>query len=114
MARKYRTHVREEKAVEFILTITDLEEYKNAWLILSNHVRVYKDTFYKVSNNEGDNIYVLCSEDSEKDVESFLSQFGELRECKEKKLAVFVDVDCDFSNFDEDYIDYEYVFGDTD
>lgn len=113
MARKYRTYVREEKAVEFRLTIEDLEEYKNAWLIINNNVRCYHDIFYKVWNNDQSDIYVLCNHEDSKEVEEFLSQFGEITYTQDKYVA-FVDVECDYSDFDKDYIDSEYVFGELD
>lgn len=115
MARKYHTTVREEKAVEIIVEVNNFEEYKNAWLIICNNAREYSDTIYKVSNANNSNIYVLCNPDSAESTRSWLSQFGEIIQEGYEKVAVFVDVSCDYTkSFDEDYIDSEYVFGETD
>lgn len=114
MARKYRTHVREVKAVEYRVTVTNMEEYKNAWLIINNNAREYPDTIFKVCNNSHNDIYVLCPADSDCDNKSWLSQFGEVQ-VNEDKYAVFVDVECDYTkSFDEDYVDAEYILGETD
>lgn len=114
MARKYHTQIREEKAVEFTLTVPNLEEYKNAWLIINNNMRCYPDTFYQIRNNDHDNIFVLCSPQSANSIGEFLSQFGEVERNDDEKIAVFVDIECDYDDFDEDYIDSEYVFGEID
>lgn len=113
MARKYLTHIREEKAVEFRVTVDGLEAYKEAWLIISNNARCYPDSFYQVRNNDHDDIYVMSNPKSAKEAESFLSQFGEITR-NDDKYVVFVDVECDYSDFDKDYIDSEYVIGETD
>lgn len=113
MARKYRTYVREEKAVEFRVTVPDLEKYKEAWLTINNNAREYPSSIYKVWNNSHDDIYVLCPADSHCDTESWLEQFGTVTR-NDDKVAVFVDIECDYSDFDKDYVDSEYVLGDCD
>lgn len=114
MARKYRTQVREVKAVEYVVTVLNLEDYKNAWLIICNNAREYPDSILKVGNNSSDDIFVLCPADSNCDTKSWLSQFGEVK-AYEDKIAVMIDIDCDYTeSFDKDYIDSEYVIGETD
>lgn len=113
MARKYHTQVREVKAVEYTLKVKGLEAYKDAWLIINNNAREYPDTIYRVSNTSNSNIYVLCPADSS--LKSWLEQFGEITNIDENKVAVFVDVSCEYtSSFDEDYVDSEYIFGELD
>ena len=115
MARKYHTHVREVKAVEYTLRVEGLEQYKDAWLIINNNAREYPDTILKVSNTANSNIYVLCPADSDADTKSWLEQFGEVTNVNEDKVAVFVDVTCDYTeSFDKDYIDSDYIFGELD
>lgn len=113
MARRYRAHIREKKAKEFVVTVKGLEEYKNAWLIINNNAREYPDSIYKVSNNSHDDIYVLCPADSKADTKSWLEQFGEVK-VYEDKIAVIVDVECDYDAFDLDYVDSELVLGEFD
>lgn len=112
MARKYSTHIREEKAVELAVEVKGLENYKNAWLVINNNAREYPKAIYKVSNNSHDDIFVCCSPSEEKSIMEFLEQFGEVRVINDiDKYVVFVDVECDYDDFDKDYIDEEYVFG---
>ena len=113
MARKYRTHIREEKAVEFRVTVEDLNSYKDAWLIISNNARCYSDSIYQVRNNDRDDIYVMSNPKTAKETESFLLQLGEVTR-NDDKYVVFVDVECEYSDFDKDYIDSEYVLGELD
>ena len=115
MARSYRTQVREVKAVEYTLKVEGLDSYKDAWLIINNNAREYPDTICKVRNSSNSNIYVLCPANSESDTKSWLEQFGEVTNVDEDKVAVFVDVSCEYTgNFDDDYIDSEYIFGELD
>lgn len=114
MARRYRTNVREEKAVEYTLQIIGLEQYKNAWLVINNNAREFPDSIYKVSNTAGSNIYVLCPANSAANTKEWLEQFGEITNVDEDKVAVFVDVCCEYTkSFDEDYVDSEYILGET-
>lgn len=115
MARKYRTTVREEKAVEFTVSIQDIQEYKDAWLAICNNAREYPEDIYKVYNSYNSNIYVMCNPESASSTRSWLSQFGEITSEDGDKYVVLVDVSCDYTkSFDEDYIDCEYVFGELD
>lgn len=113
MARKYNTEVREKKAVEFVLTIEDFEKYKTAWLAICNNLRAEKEIVWKVFNNSGDDIYVIANAEHRDDVKKWLSKFGPIT-VENDITAVFVDVWCDYGNFDKDYIYSEYVLGDVD
>lgn len=116
MARKYRTTVREEKAVEFTVSIAGIQEYKDAWLAICNNAREYPTDIYKVNNSSwNSNIYVFCNPKSADKAKLWLEQFGEVTNIDEDKYAVFVDVSCEYTgNFDDDYIDSEYIFGELD
>lgn len=114
MARRYKTYTREEKAVEFRVTVEGLEEYKDAWLIIWNNARTYPETMYKVANDSTSMITVLANPEHRVAVGEFLSQFGEVKESDEDKYVVFVDVESIFDDWDKDYVDYEYVFGELD
>lgn len=113
MARKYFTDIREEEAVEFRIDIPDLEEYKNAWLVICNNARINRQVLYKVSNNDADSIYVTACRDERKNVRDWLSLFGEIQ-YEEETVAVFIDITCEYDNFDKDYVDSEYILGETD
>lgn len=115
MARKYKAYFEEKKAVEYSIDIPDLEKYKDAWLVLCNNAREYPKDIFKVSNNSSSTIYVLANPDSNIDFKSWLSQFSEDIKEYHDKVAVVIDVECDYTkSFDEDYIDSEYVLGETD
>lgn len=114
MARKYHTYVREEKAVEICVDVTDLETYKTTWLWLHNNAREYPHSIYKVWNNSHDSIYVLANPNSAKELKSILEEWGTIRFFNEDKTAVFIDIECDYDDFDKDYIDSEYILGEED
>lgn len=116
MARKYTTHIREEKVVELRVEVLELSAYMNLWLILKNYERTYKDKFYHVRNTEDSNYIYVCVPPNEKDnVLEFLSQFGQAEVFNDvDKYVVYIDVSCDYDDFDKDYIDEVYVIGETD
>lgn len=114
MARRYRTRVTEKKAVEFTLRVEGLDKYKDVWLTLSNNAREYPDTLYKLSNNSGSNIYVVVEPSRAESHKEWLSQFGEIIEENHNKIVAVVDIYCEYGDFDRDYIDCDYVFGEAD
>lgn len=115
MARKYKAYFEEKKAIEYSLNIEGLDKYKDVWLILCNNAREYPKDIYRVSNNSSSTIYILTNPDSSIDFKSWLSQFSEDITENQDKVAVVIDVECDYTkSFDEDYIDSEYVLGETD
>lgn len=104
MARHYYTNIKEKKAIEYVLTIENLEEYKNAWLTLCNNAREYPDTIYNISNNSKSDIFVLMNPKNEYN-EIWLEQFGTITNINKDTYAIVVEVECEYDNFDKDYID---------
>lgn len=113
MARKYHTYVREEKAVEICVDIQGMDKYQSAWLWLHNNAREYPKSIYKVTNNSKDSIFILCNPDTADRLKSIVEDWGEVKWVHDK-MAVFVDVSCDWGDFDKDYVDFEYVLGEED
>lgn len=66
--------IRFEKREAIELTIDfsgTIEEYALAWLKLTNNAREYSDMIWKISNDKGNNVYVICKPKSVELVKDF-------------------------------------------
>ena len=47
------------------------EEYALAWLKLTNNAREYSNMIWKIFNNTGNNVYVICKPESAETIKNF-------------------------------------------
>lgn len=86
MINFYKT---EEKAIKIKLHIPDertTKDYALNFLHIWNNAREYPNMFYKVYNNRGNDIFVICNPKNKEDVIEYLEYFGEIRSVEEAKL----------------------------
>ena len=69
-----KERIRFEKRDATMLTVDfsgSIEDYALAWLKLTNNAREYPDMIWRISNDKGNNVYVICNPKSAKAVKDF-------------------------------------------
>ena len=66
--------IRFERKEAVMLTVDfsgSIENYALAWLKLTNNAREYSSMIWHISNDKGNNVYVICNPDSAESVKDF-------------------------------------------
>lgn len=63
-----------------------IEEYALAWLKLTNNAREYGNMIWKIYNDKGNNVYVICNPKSVGAVKDFCTDIIGLYDEKENKM----------------------------
>ena len=79
-----------EKREAVMLTVDlsgrTIEEYALAWLKLTNNAREYNDIIWKISNNSGNNVYVICNPNNVDVVRDFCTNIVSMYDEKQKEI----------------------------
>ena len=96
---------KKERATMFTLTIDKpVREYALDFLNIINNAREYPNTFYKVENNSGNNVYITCRTSDKENVKYYLTQFGKIID-EEEVNRFIIYADFDKQGWDEFYGD---------
>ena len=96
---------KKERATMFTLTIDkSVREYALDFLNIINNAREYPNTFYKVENNSGNNVYITCRTSDKENVKYYLTQFGKIID-EEEVNRFIIYADFDKQGWDEFYGD---------
>lgn len=91
---------------------SDTEKYAKAFLVITNNARCYSNMLWRVYNNDGNDVYVVVSEDSKDAAQLFLEDFGEIK--RVDKVQCFTPVvpdmtDVEFNRLYREDIDTEFL-----
>ena len=100
MIRETNLSVWREAAKEVVVEVKGLDDYKDAWLTICNNVRVDR-RLITVENDSKNNIYVTCVSGEEEATMEWLSQFGEIKSCRDVIVYNVEEPDYDMDRFDD-------------
>ncbi len=83
-----------------------VEEYALMWLNLTNNAREYKTSFYNVTNNSGNDVFVLTNKNDVDEVVDYLQRLG-LKIIEKRPCTVVVPY-VEYGNSDKEF-DWEFA-----
>lgn len=91
---------------------SDLVEYAKAFLIITNNARCYSNMIWRVYNNDGNDVYVVVSEDSKDAAQVFLKDLGEIKRVDKVQCfrPIILDMtEAEFNRMYREDIDTEFL-----
>lgn len=84
-----------ERATMFTLRIDKpVQKYALDFLNIINNAREYPNTFYKIENNPGNDVYVTCRTSDKENIKYYLTQFGDIiNEEEVNRFIIYADFD---------------------